>query len=96
MSILYVQSSALRACGETLYAEDSYAAREVSSPDDPLFWSVQSSPAPVEWLSNPSELGFEKTAVTKAVSSGGDTSSSEFTVNSHHALRSIIACKAKS
>ena len=39
------ESSALRACGETLYADDSYA--EESSPGSPLFWSVQSSSAPV-------------------------------------------------
>ncbi len=55
-------------------------SREESSPDDPLFWSVQSSPAPVERFPIASELGIE-TAVTNAVSSGGDTSSSEVSEN---------------
>jgi len=62
MSTLWVKSSPLRGCGETLYPDDSYA--EVSAPDDPVIRSVQSSSAPVERFPIHSVLRFQ-TAVPK-------------------------------
>ncbi len=51
---------------ETLYPDDGDPAlcHKISSPDDPLFWSVQSSSAPVEWFPIASELRIQ-TAVPK-------------------------------
>ncbi len=39
-----------------LFDDGSMLIVEVSAPDDPLFWSVQSSSVSVEWFSIASEL----------------------------------------
>ena len=76
--ILILMSSARRrACGETLCPDDSYA--EVSAPDDPVFWSVQSSSVPVERFPIHSVLRFQ-TAVPKRFRRG---------VIPHHRLKRV-------